>query len=389
MKKLTYILGAFSCFSLMFSCAKTVHAYNVYPTSFVQTNASLSTIDVEKPFHCNMPQSAQDTIITNIAISPNQFKLTSAFTSNNMPRYEVNGYSFENTPLDEALQTLVQSANIQVYAGDSHYIELNATDIFGELSQVVDELTQVGNSFYEYDDKKQILYLKKSADFILKVPTNKLLMLAVVDTLSSAGIRQVVPNWNTGDISLNLTRQQEQKVQQVLNQLLSNQSLLVADTNVYALAQSNANWTQILKQLDFKNIHILTDGLMGKIISYAPQTNDILLNILGQHQTMEKISSGVALVPNTWKTQFDIGKCATQQLFKNPLSLILKPTIDGAMVNLKTTVAAKNSELSSYNINTNIGDTIAIIGLQAPHITNTPEVIITLNLKLIRLIKEQ
>ncbi|MBQ6853848.1 MAG: hypothetical protein IJO11_00215, partial [Alphaproteobacteria bacterium] len=207
---------------IMLASVASAQIFNLYPASgAVNTpTKSVTLLNIETPFRCQTDDIRNQKIITSVKVEKDDFKLRLANTLDELPRYEVNGYSFEEMPLDEALQQLVEEAKIEVFTDDETYVTLNAKDIYGELSVVIDELTRAGETYYKYDAKQKGLYLSRRANFELKLPNNRVLMLGVLDALRGAGIENITPNWNTGILSLLLTREEEERIQELVTQIM-------------------------------------------------------------------------------------------------------------------------------------------------------------------------
>ena len=126
--------------------------------SFAEKTAPKSSarfINIETPFRCAINRFQDLDIATTLALKDGDFKLTFFDKMDDLPRYEVNGLSFTKQPIDEALQKLVDEADITVYTEDGFYPSMDASDVYGELTDVIDELTKAGEVFYRYDAMKK------------------------------------------------------------------------------------------------------------------------------------------------------------------------------------------------------------------------------------------
>ena len=75
--------------------------------------------DMETPYRCQGDGFYASKVSTTLPVNLNEFNLIKVTKSDALPSFEVNGYSFENRPLDEALQYLVDEADILVYTQDN------------------------------------------------------------------------------------------------------------------------------------------------------------------------------------------------------------------------------------------------------------------------------
>lgn len=362
--------------------------YSVVPETQGQTR-SVELLNVETPFRCQVDLLDNQKVIATIQLQPSDFKLTYVESMDDLPRYEVNGFSFDETALDEALQKLLEEAEIDVYSEDERFVSLNAKDIYGELAIVVDELTKAGDTYYKYDSRQKRLHISRRGQFEVKLPANRIIMLGVLDALRGAGISTANPNWHTGVITMTLTRAEEKRVRNVLNQIAADGQMLVADTQIYAISSANAggNWGEIIQTFGADKIYTSNNGLMGKLLSMGHQTNaHALMEAVSQYYRITPISHGMAVVPNGWKMRFDIGRCASSAYAQNPISLLLYPHLrkDGT-VDTQVTIDSEKGEMSTFKVNAAVDNELAVIGIPDSSSFGS-ELLAVMKLKLIRLV---
>lgn len=379
---------------LSISCVSSLNAqpFNIFQSQYPisTTQSSVTLLNIETPFRCQTDDIKNQQIVTTLPLKEKDFTLTYTDVIDPLPRYEVNGFSFDHLPLDEALQQLVEEAKIDVYTEDESYIELNAKDIYGTLETVIDELTKVGDTYYKYDASTKKLYLSHKGRFEIELPQNRLVILSVLDALRGAGIENITPNWKTGTLFATLTREEEKKVKDLLDRVVSDGRLLLADTQVYAISPitTSSNWGNVVQKFGVENIHSSNKGLMGKLILMGHQkTANHLINSIKQFYQVIPISQGMAIVPNNWKTRFEIGKCAINTYMGSSLSLLLKPHIQqNGQIDSQVTLDTTKGELSTFDVNAAIDNELAIIGIPDQITHSASELLVILRLKLIRLV---
>ncbi len=372
-------------------CAGSVHGqiFNIYPSqSYVAPQSSATLLNVETPFRCQTDSIKNQKVITSMQVSGDDFKLKYADVIDELPRYEVNGFSFDEMPLDEALQQLVEEAGITIYTDGDAFVSLNAKDVYGELSLVVDELAKAGEAYYKYDAKQKRLLLSRRAQFELKIPQNRALILGVLDALRGAGIENANPNWKTGVISLSMSHEEEKRIRELLDLILEKGQFLVADTSIYSISSNSmgGNWGEIIQTFGADKIHTSNNGLMGKLLSMNHQSNSTnLLQTISKYYQVTPISEGMAVVPNGWKMGFDIGRCATNT-YEDPISILIHPYLkENGSMDAQITLDSAKGELSTFKVNAAIDNELAIIGIPSQSGFGG-ELLAIMKLKLIRLV---
>lgn len=395
MKKIYFAFLIAQLFSSPVALATMSDIYNVIqtqrPSSFEinQISPQAPELNIETPYRCQTNGFHAQEISTTLPVNLNDFKLIKITKTEPLPRYEVNGYTFTDKPIDEAIQTLVDEAGILVYTEDNNYPTLSAQNLYGDLESVVKALLENVDMYFSYNETKQKLNISKRADFTISLPNNRLVILGVLDALRGAGIENIVPDWNAGILRLTLTRQEEKTVQKLIESIHSNGEMLIADTSVYRL-NGFQNWNYIMSRYGLDKIHSSNNGLQGKLLVLGHQKSyNSLLNTLNQTGGATPLSDGLAVVPNGWRMFFDVAKCNIGTAYMAPqLMLSLNPTMD-KNGNISTTLSVNNKagEISSFNVAAAIDDELAIIGL--PDTQMGGELLILIKLKLIRLVGEQ
>lgn len=327
-------------------------------------------VNIEKPIRCDLPTFPKE-IISTIPLKDTDFKLTRIQKTDTLPRFEVNGYTFKNQPLDMALQTLLSEAGIKVFSDDGLFPEISAEDVRGELSAVVDELADTGDVYARYSAKDKKLYLSRYTRFALSVPAGRIGMYAVLDALRGAGIEDIQPDWKANELYMRLTKPMQATVVRLLDYLKTDPQLLMLDVQVYRLTPKKANaplnWQDIVNTFGVKKVNMSVNGVMGKLIISSRQNNQTSLeNKLKTYANVTEISRGVAVMPSGWKVRFDIGQCIPFDSLEKDLSLTLQSNIQNTdRVESNIAVSNGTNEATSFYSFYNIDDDLNIIGLSS------------------------
>lgn len=361
------------------------------PITSVQAASTARFVNLETPFRCAVKHFGDLDIATTLALGPNDFQLTFFDKMDDLPRYEVNGLSFTKRPIDEALQHLVDEAGITVYTEDGYYPAMNADAVYGELGEVVADLAAAGDIFYRYDAARRELYLSRQGRFELQLPANRMVMLAMLDALRGAGIKNVRPDWKMNTILMSLTRPEKATVEQLIASVVQDGYLLLADAQVYAATPkaSDSNWQRIVRKYGAGRVYSANNGLIGKVLAIGNQRPvQEFMAALESEFTLAPVSQGVAIVPNGWKMRFNIGQCSVRDDMAS-LSVLLHTWIRSPeKVETDITLDSQSGEMGSFNTVSAIDDELIIIGVPMNK-NSSDELFATLKLRLIRLVKEK
>lgn len=360
----------------------------------LEKSSSASTLNVETPARCQLPFPTSE-IISNVVMSSEDFQLTRLDKNDELPRFEVNGYTFKNTPLDVAIQNLVTETNIRVYSDDGLFPELSAENLKGELGPVLNELADAGDAYVRYDASKQRLYLSRYGRFELKVPGGRVGMYAVLDALRGAGLTDVQPDWSQNTLFFRVNKEKEDTIMRLVNTFQEDPRLVLMDVKVYRLATQASceiNWQDVIQTFGIKRVNMSINGIRGRILTTDHQRKNYTLpDYLKKYADVTLISQGVAVMPTGWKVRFDIGQCMNFATPERDLSLLLQSNIQPSnRIESNIALDTVNGEVTSFYSLYGVDDSLNIIGITGKVFNaswNGIEYLITMKPRILRLVK--
>ena len=153
----------------------------------IRTPRGANQLDLETPLRCFVNWNTQQ-MISTIPYNIKAFNLQRNGRNDLLPRFEVTGFSFETMPAEKALLKLTKEAGIKLVAKDAPYASISAENLRGELTEVVDMITQAAEIYYTYNSSSKTLRISRKANFSLYVPQSRPILLAILDVLRGAGI---------------------------------------------------------------------------------------------------------------------------------------------------------------------------------------------------------
>lgn len=377
-------------FALFFSCSVLANTSSINAVSTLPLSQYVS---VEAPLRCAIEEFKSKAISTNLVLKKDHLMLKRTEPSDKLPRYRVNGATITRTPVDQVVQMILEEAGITVYTNEKVYPTVSIKNVYGELDKVLDGLAQAGEFFYTYSEKDKSLLLEKYARFEIDLPQDTVLMLALLDAFRGSGIVDIIPNWNNASISLMLTKEQFFEAENILKSMLEDGKFLLIDVNVYAInaPKPGIDWQDVIIKGGIGKVNSTFSGLVGKMITigHTPKSEN-WVSMITKEYPIDLLSKGILVVPNNWKSRFDIGRCATEQKKLNALSVLLSPKIQNAK-NIETvlTLDTTAGEVSSFKAQGGLDEEFVVVGIPATVVGLTSgELLITFKIRLIRLTKE-
>ncbi len=351
--------------------ADLAETYNVkmykptYPE--IRTPKSVNQLDLEKPLRCFVNWNSQQ-IISTIPYNLKAFNLVRNGQNDLLPRFEVNGFSFETMPAEKALLKLTKEASMKLVAKDAPYSSISADNLHGELSEVVDIITEAAEIYYTYNETTKTLRISRKANFSLYVPQSKPILLAILDVLRGSGITSFTADFDDYTITFDADYELKNRILNLISYFEENPTLIAYDVQIFNVVPNNGNeinWQKMLDTFEYGTIKSAKSGVLGRILTTSNNINiNSLNNFLRNQAKVEELADGKFIVPNQWFSRFDIGKCATRNSIAANLSILAKASFEQENKVFATiTLETPNGEITKFDIRSKLGENFLIIGI--------------------------
>ena len=333
----------------------------------IRTPKGANQLDLETPLRRFVNWDTQE-MISSVPYNLKAFNLVRNGQNDPLPKFEVNGFSFETMPAEKALLKLTKAADIKLVAKDAPYASISAENLRGDFTDVVNMITDAGEIYYTYNSINKTLRISRKSNFSLYIPKSKTIMLAVLDVLRGAGITEFTPDFDDYSITFDADFELKNKVLNLISYFEENPVLLAYDVmvfNLYPYSPEGIEWQQIMQAFDFGSIKSTKSAVLGRILTTSNDINiSSLTAFLSNQARVEAVGNGKFVVPNLWFSRFDIGKCITGDSVLGDLSILAKASFEQNNKIFSTiTLENKGGEISQYSIRSKLGENFLIIGM--------------------------
>ena len=334
----------------------------------IRTTEGANALDLETPLRCNVNWETQQMILT-LPFVKSAFKLERNGQNDVLPRFEVNGFSFDMMPAEQAMVKLTKEAGIRVSSADGPYTSISAEDLRGEFSEVIKMIADSAGIYYTYNAKDKILTLSRKVNMTLYTPQSRPIILGLLDVIRGAGITDIVTNWADYSITFDADVETQNKIAELINFFENSPTLVAYDVSIFRLypydTSKDIEWKEMLKAFDFGSITTAQTGVIGRVLT---TTNDIskekLQQFLGSQAQIETVSEGKFVVPNHWLARFDIGKCSLPNSNAYGMSILAKAAVQKSNeIFTDVTLEETEGQITQFNIRNKLGENFLIIGL--------------------------
>lgn len=334
----------------------------------IRTTEGANALDLETPLRCNVNWETQQMILT-LPFIKSAFRLERNGQNDVLPRFEVNGFSFDMMPAEQAMVRLTKEAGIRVSSADGPYTSISAEDLRGEFSEVIKMIADSAGIYYTYNAKDKILTLSRKVNMTLYTPQSRPIILGLLDVIRGAGITDIVTNWADYSITFDADIETKNKIAELINFFENSPTLVAYDVSIFRLypydTSRDIEWKEMLKAFDFGSITTAQTGVIGRVLT---TTNDIskekLQQFLGSQAQIETVSEGKFVVPNQWLARFDIGKCSLPNSNAYGMSVLAKAAVQKSNeIFTDVTLEVTDGQVTQFNIRNKLGENFLIIGL--------------------------
>lgn len=333
----------------------------------ISTTPGAQKLDLETPLRCNVNWSTQQ-MISTIPYNLKAFNIVRNGNNDLLPRFEVNGFSFETMPAEKALHKLTKEAGIKLIAKDAPYASISAENLRGEFSEVINMICDAAEIYYTYNATNKTLRISRKANFSLYVPQSRPILLAILDVLRGAGITDMTADFEDYTITFDADFELRNKILNLINYFEENPILVAYDVNVFTIYPNNGqsiDWQNIFNVFDLSSVKTAKTGVLGRVLTTSDEINYETLNqFLGTQAKIMPLAQGKFVVPNLWFSRFDIGKCGVRNTMAADLSILARASFEqNDKIFSNITLERSNGELTQFSIRSRLGENLLIIGI--------------------------
>ena len=334
----------------------------------IRTTKGANELDLETPLRCYVNWETQE-MISTIPYNVRAFNLRRNDRNDPLPKFEVNGFSFDTIPAEKAFKNLLKDANIKVVAKDAPYTSISAENLRGDLAGVLSMLSNAAEINYSYNaDKKQITVSRK-ANYSLFIPKSRMIMLGLLDVLRGAGITDITVDWQDYSITIDADYELLNKIQNLIKYFTDNPVLITYDVSVlrlYPYNKQDVKWQKLLKNFEFGTIRTTKTGVIGRVLTSSNELNmKNLQQFLAQQAKVEVVSQGKFIVPEHWYARFDVGKCGKRNAAESDLSILARSSLEkgNGRIFAEITLDSTGGEITKFNMRSRLGENFIIFGI--------------------------
>ncbi len=354
----------------------------IFPKKAALTTDTARRFSIELPKRCTVDWNNQSVVSV---VPEEKIEIVRIGVGDALPELQVSDYEFKERTVKQALDKLLDGTDISVIEEEDLFEKISGTISSGALADAVELMAKMGRAYYSYDADAAELKLQHRAKWMIKMPKDETIIMALLDAMHGADVRNLLVNWQDKTVVFEGNYQTEREVARIISDISSKKYMIAWDIDVYRVYPRTDNpiiWMNLLPAFGDKNVRMSIPGVVGRTLVVSPEINTkTLQEFLNQQANVVLISQGTFAIPNGWQSRFDIGQCSKEERLETDLIIGATGTYGDyggyKKIDAKIVLRTSNGELSSFNIPSSVGDNYVIIGIPTHSFVTTPETLIS------------
>ena len=354
----------------------------IFPKKAALTTDTAQRFSVELPMRCTVDWNNQSVVSV---VPAEKIEIVRLGVGDPLPELSVSGYKFKDMTVAAALNKLLDGTDVAVVMDEQLVEKISGDVASGTLSDTVDLISKMGRAYYSYDETTAEIHLKHRAKWMIKMPKDQSIIMALLDAMHGADVRNLLVNWSDKTVVFEGDWQTEREVSRIIADIASKKYMLAWDMDVYRVYPKTDNpiiWMNLLPAFGKQNIKMSVPGVVGRALVVGPEINTkTLQEFLAQQSNVVLISQGTFSIPNGWQSKFDIGQCSKEDRLETDLVVGATGKYGDyggyQKIDAKIVLTTKYGELTSFNIPSSVGDNYVIIGIPTHSFVTTPETLVS------------
>ncbi|MBQ4130348.1 MAG: hypothetical protein IJD69_03155 [Alphaproteobacteria bacterium] len=354
----------------------------IFPKKAALTTDTARRFSIELPKRCEVDWNNQSVVSV---VPSEKIEIIRLGVGDELPELQVSDYEFKDLTVKRALDKLLDGTDIAVVEDEPLYEKISGTISSGALSDAVELMAKMGRAYYSYDAQTGELHLSHNGKWLIKMPQDETIIMALLDAMHGADMRNLLVDWQDKTVVFTGNYQTEREVARIIADISGKKYMLAWDIDVYRVYPRTDNpivWMNLLPAFGDKNVKMSIPGVVGRALVVGPEINTkTLQEFLGQQANVVLISQGTFAIPNGWQSRFDIGQCGREERLETDLIIGATGTYGDFAgrnkIDAKIVLRTSNGELSSFNIPSSVGDNYVIIGIPTHSFVTTPETLVS------------
>ena len=354
----------------------------IFPKKAALTTDTAQRFALDLPKRCTVDWNNQSVVSV---VPEEKIEIVRLDTGDALPDLKVSDFDFKRMYVKDVLDKLLDDTDVSIIEDQANFEKISGSITTSSLEDAVNLITKLGRVYYSYDAEFGEIHLTAHGKWMIKMPKDETIIMAMLDAMRGADVRNLLVNWQDKTVVFEGNYQTEREVAKIITDVASKKYILAWDIDVYRVYPRTDNpiiWMNMLPAFGEKNIRMSIPGVVGRTLVVSPEINTkTLQEFISQQASLVLVSQGTFALPNGWQSRFDIGQCGKEDRLETDLIIGATGKYGDyggyKKIDAKIVLSTSRGELSSFNIPSTIGDNYVIVGIPTHSFVTTPETLIS------------
>lgn len=354
----------------------------IFPKKAALTTDTAQRFALDLPKRCTVDWNNQSVVSV---VPEEKVEIVRLDTGDALPDLKVSDFNFKKMHVKEVLDKLLADTDVTIIEDQVNYERITGSIESASLEDAINIITKLGRVYYSYDAAFGEIHLTAHGKWLIKMPKDETMIMAILDAMRGADIHSLLVNWYDKTVTFEGNYQTEREVSKIINDIASKKYVIAWDVDVYRVyprVDGPIIWMNMLPAFGENNIRMSVPGVVGRALVVSPEINTkTLQDFISQQANIVLVSQGTFAVPNEWQSRFDIGQCGKEDRLET--DLIIGATAKygdyggSNKIDAKIVLSTSNGELSSFKVPSSVGDNYVIVGIPTHSFVTTQETIVS------------
>ena len=185
----------------------------IFPKKAALTTDTARRFSIELPRRCTVNWDNQSVVSV---VPEEKIEMVRLNTGDKLPELNVSDYDFRKQTVAGALNKLLEGVDIAVVEEDPGYEKVSGSVAAGNLGDTVDLIARLGRMYYSYDAAAGEIKLSNRAKWLIKMPADQDIIMALLDAMHGADVRNMIVDWADKTVVFEETIKQNAKLRVLL-----------------------------------------------------------------------------------------------------------------------------------------------------------------------------
>ncbi|MDL2296300.1 hypothetical protein LJC18_05875 [Lachnospiraceae bacterium OttesenSCG-928-E19] len=218
----------------------------IFPKKAALTTDTARRFSIELPKRCKVDWNNQNVLSV---VPEERVEIVRLDRGDKLPDLNVTDFEFTKMSVRDVLDKLLDGTNIAIVEDEQLTDKITGSIQSGSLADSIELIAKMGRAYYSYDEDSREIHLTHRAKWLMKMPKDQNIIMALLDAMHGADMRNLLVNWQDKTVVFEGNYQTEREVSRIVADVASKKYMVAWDIDVYRVYPRTDNpiiWMNML-----------------------------------------------------------------------------------------------------------------------------------------------